>query len=830
MAVDEEKYPIETDGGHNDPWITYSYPVLVNQMLKQTEGTNLDNDTICYATSSSKRNLSAMCGITHLVFGFNDDTQEEDITCSILKNKKSKYPKAGIVMYRRNSFVSTTIPIFGNVTTGWHARDYKPVPIVNRDNSYGVLGNSTKDENDVSFIAGFDWYRVYGKIMIILMSYDSANGYFAMSGTSFPPSITTVNYDTYKSTYENNQDYVAVGAYLEVWGGAHNTKLSAAPWCGYKSPDYIIGELDPYPEGNTMPTATHRTYDITDLEKPALVFDSGYSSQTTAIRESMNAGFSTFPLVDPLFVSWSCRFFNGSIPYATLGYRLTVADIRGGEKAFTIEEGTAVNTTGTHNDRSNCFYTKVNVDELISAAACYGIIITTNDDRPNNTQTSTRASLLSYGQDHNGKIFVPIPDSNGCYSGEYMGLYDFIQNGEGKSPFYPKTDKDLDEIKNNRNYSYNNAKGGGGEGSEDTDIDETELNDVKLNTIGVFNRCYAVSLNDMKDLADYIYNADDSITKAVIEALKFMGDKPSDALISLVQTPFNIADFVGGGSLSYIKLGRQTTTVQGLILPTSMTSIFDFGTLSIPYPHISDENVYGKCFLDYEPYTNVSLYVPFVGIIELSAKEVIGKNLNVRLVIDWQSNTTCAVVFIGGVMATYRMGIINTSIEMTASDRAINISQIASGILNIAHSTFGAMGGAKQMAGSAIMAVASGGATGGSGIGSGGNKIIDNAFNAAHGALQVYDGIAQPTIYKEIGTPTSACGQFLPPFPYVMLSTVESAPNDYYGQTVGYACNMAGELHEFAGFTVCAGFKSQIARTMGENQLINNALATGVII
>lgn len=831
MAVDINKFPTDTGTGlFNNPRISKSYPTLVSDLI-QTEGTNLDNDSICYATSSSKRDVSAMCAVTHLIFDF-DYSEENNVTCYLKKFKKSKYPKAGIMMYKRNTFRTAGFARFGTETTGWHNRDYKPYCIEEREKGYGVLGNSSAVQNDVSFITGFDWFYVFGKLVINLMPYNSVDNRFDISGGEYPPSITSVDYDTYMSTYANDPNYIAVGAELQVrLNNNLINNISAAPWCGYKSPDYIIGELDPYPESTSMPATSHRIFDITDMEHPALFFDSGMNRQPAGYRFSMGAGVSTFPIVDPLFISWVVKYANG-FPWNTNTYIYTAAAIRGGDKSFTIEESTAYDTSHSSiaQRSSNCYYSKVVIDNILKAAASYGIIFTTDNSIPTNQNMNTKANMLTYGRTHKGKIFVPIPDSNGCYSGDYMDLDDFIENGEGKSPFWPKTDTDLANTRTNPNSSFDKAKGGGGEGSEDTDIDETELNDVKLNTIGVFNRCYAVSLNDMKDLADYIYNADDSIVEAVLKGVKFMGDTPSNALISLVQTPFNIPDLVGGGTLSYIKLGRQTTTVQGLILPTSMTSVIDMGSLTIPYPHSMDENTTTPCFLDFEPYTIVSMYVPFVGVLELSAKEVIGKTLNVRLIIDWQSNTTCAAVFIGGIMVTYRMGVINTAIEMTAADRAVNVSQIASGILNIAHSTVGAVGGAKQMAGSAIMAAATGGASGAGGMSGGQNSVIDNAFGIAHGALQVYDGIAQPTIYKEIGTPTSACGQFLPPFAYVMISTVDSLQNEVYGNSTGFACNQTDYLGAFEGFTVCSGFKSRIARTANENQLINAALAAGVIM
>ena len=814
MAVDLEKFPIERGTGqHDSPRMSHSYPVLVGTDMVQTSGELLDDDKICYATSSSRQGVSAMCTKKAYKFGFeNTGTTEDPQMSAVLESEVTgTYPKAGVVMYHRNAFRSSRY-VFDETGTGYHTQDYCPPPIWLHEHSYAnTIGSESAVCNNVSFITGFDWWYVFGQLMIVLCPFDSANNYFVVGSTAYPPSYTTVSYKDYLNTYKDNPNYKAIGAYLKVWASNNFAqKLGASPWCGYKTPSYFYGELDPAPTGSTMPATSHREFAMTSNTQKWVSFDTEIDSDNSGFRNANGGGVSTFPIVDPLFVTYAVRFFNGNslTPRLTIPYLTTIAEIRGGVNTYSINEYNVFDSgSGTgRNKLYNGFVTEIDIDWILKAAASYGILITTDSARPGNDNFNTKAKILAYARNHPDTIYVPVPDKNGCYSGNYMELADFMQNGSKDiSPFYPESDADLTNMKLSPDYSYDKAKGGGGEGSEDKEIDETPLNDVKLNTMGIFNRAFAVSQNDLIALADYIYNADDTIADAVLKGVEFMGDVPANALISLVQTPFDIPNFTLGGRISNIKLGRQTTTVQGVQLPSSMYSIFDFGSLEIPFPH--QQYAEGLCFLDGEPYTTLTLYVPYVGMFELSTKEVIGKTLNVRLIIDWQTNSVCGCVFIGGILATYRTGTINTNVEMTAATRAVNVSQILSGIINTA-SGFGNI------------------------IASGGNPqmLSYGANQALQAQVQIYDGIAQPTQYRTVGATTSGNAMYLPPFAYVVLSTVKPNVPPDYGNSIGYACDFTGILSSFTGYVQCIGYHSSVGRTESENRLIEQALESGVIV
>lgn len=805
MAVNTAKYPTQSGTGQSgSPRLTFDYNYLCNTAMTQTEGTYLDDDSICYATSSSRLNVSAMCQKTYYQFGFDFD--ENDVVLTQLERTEiSKFPKAGVMLAKNNSGV-TTEPYFTSYGSGQY--DYKPLTLYEYQNRYGEMGNADSSVNNRSLITGFDWWANNCGIMLVLMKFDVTNGYFVMSTQGVPAEpLKYVTYDVYMSTYVSDTTWICVGAYLypNFSNTIYGTVVSANPWCGYNTPRYSYSGFAPTP----YTFKSHRVFEIdTSASWIDLSFSTDVPSGGNYERTMCGGGYSNVPIVDMFYVTFAQGVLtNGNKSYSR-AFKNTICGIRGGSDSYVLTE---VNFySPTYQKIYNGYITVVNVNKLISSACSYGLIVSTVSNSLWSNWYSL-ANLKTWAQNNQNKVFIPIPDDNGCYSGEYMELHDFLTNGSKEiSPYYPDDQEDYTRMRVDPDYPYDTSQGGGGKDSEDGDIDETALNDVKLNAIGVFNRCFAVSLNDMRDLADYIYNADESTAEAIQRGVSFMGDNPSNALISLVQTPFDIPTMItGGGVLGYIKLGRFTTPVSGLILPSSMSSIFDFGELDVPYPSMSNPIANSPCFLDYEPYTTITLYIPYVGIVDLSAKEVVGKKLNVRLIIDWQTNTTCGTVFVNGIMLTYRTGTINTSIEMNASNRAVNVAGVLRGVVDTGVSAVNMVAGAGGQSAS---------------------QWLSGFSGLLHSQINIYDSIAQPSQFRSIGATTSSNAQYLPPYPFIVMSTAEDMPSENYGRAIGYACNEYVALNFHGGFTVCGGTTPQVGRTERENVLIAEALHEGVIV
>lgn len=118
-------------------------------------------------------------------------------------------------------------------------------------------------------------------------------------------------------------------------------------------------------------------------------------------------------------------------------------------------------------------------------------------------------------------------------------------------------------------------------------------------------------------------------TDNVIENLKKILANPVDAIIGLhimYATPVT-------GSLENIICGYLDSGVQAKVVTQQYIDV-DCGYVTIP-------EYYGNVF-DYEPYTTVHIYLPFVGIQALKANDVVGKDLYVSYGVDVLTGTCLA--------------------------------------------------------------------------------------------------------------------------------------------------------------------------------------------
>lgn len=792
MAADLDKFPTYSGTGLNGSLrISKTYADLVNTDHTQTEGAQINDDTICFATSSNARRVSAICQKTYVEFGFDPPNTVISRTVSGVNNR------AGIMGYTKLQDISIQRPTFNE----GHTRDFIPMQIFEQQKSYGVTGNVSEIPNKIRFVTGFSLWQTFGIIHIIVADYDSTNGYFVVNNSNAKVTTTDMTYHEYVSNYESNPNKIPVAAYLQIKTGSNNY-FHATPWNGYKEPDLHYSNWQDTEAGG------YRTFTLSDTTTHVLrSFSSG--APVSYQEQLANVNVSTAPLVDLCYSSFACRYFNTSVSLSFLTSAKMLGAIRGGSESY--ELASANFAADTHfNEILNGFITKVKIENIIAAACTYGLIVSTkNITPPADSTINSKAKLKAWAlanSDNTGLLYMPIPESDGSYAGKYRELNDFLENSSKReSDYFPASDGDVNSMLHNPDLSFDHSSGGGTGPTPSTD--ETPLNNATLNTLGVFNRSFAVSQNNLTALADYIYNADDSIVEAIYKGVKFMGDKPSDSLISVVLTPFNVPAFAGVSQSANIKLGRQTTTVRGIVIPSNIQSVVDFGEVTLPYFH-QDYGAEGICFLDHEPHTELTMYIPYIGMFNLSPTDVIGKTINVKLIIDWSTCSVCGCVFVNGVLMTYRKGTMGQEVNMTGSQRAVNIGQLVSGILSVAASTaFIATAPTNPFATAA-------------GIAGG----LQGAASATNSIMQA------PTEYKSTGTTTSGTAMYLPPYPYIIASYDVPNEPDNYGATIGYACNTFGPLNNFSGFTVCDGFKSDCARTSVENEMINQLANTGIII
>lgn len=293
--------------------------------------------------------------------------------------------------------------------------------------------------------------------------------------------------------------------------------------------------------------------------------------------------------------------------------------------------------------------------------------------------------------------------------------------------------------------------------------DKIDLNKPTLTTTGIFNRTFAMNSVNIKNLANYLWNADETIFQEIVNGLSLMGGNPIDGIIDLRLYPFSVVSHSGGGASKSIVVGRTNTGVNGIEI-NNYNAVLDLGECTF-FPY------YGN-FLDYEPFTSASLYIPYVGIVPISTADFMGQTISCKMVVDITTGSCTAIVFANNIPIIYKNGNIGVEIPMTGSNSAEYASRVmgglTSGVADIA------LGAASKSVGQVV-----------SGVGS----IVDSALSVNN------------TMYNTAGSSSPACGLWQPQNCYFIIQRPVPIVPDNYGHTVGYACNYQSAIGECSGYT-----------------------------
>ena len=377
----------------------------------------------------------------------------------------------------------------------------------------------------------------------------------------------------------------------------------------------------------------------------------------------------------------------------------------------------------------------------------------------------------------NEHYYIPIRNAEGFYVGDYVqgpAAAEYLKNHPELNTI-DQWQKDNGVNTNPDTHDYAN---------------DINLNKPTLSTIGVFNRSYAMNFNDILSLSNYIWNSDDNIFNQIVESLKLFGENPINALISLRLYPFDLEKKLGSTAVEKIKLGRIVTDVDGKILPNNIDCVFDLGSTDFPNYHDN--------FLDYSPYTECELIIPYCGNLAIPPQEFIGKTLSIKLLVDFNLGACTAVIFADGIPKLYKNGNIGAEVAMSS-----NIS--ADYGKNWLNASVGAV--------SNISSIANG-----------------NLVSVLGSATDIAKSYTQPTIFQNVGGNSSTVNHWLPQKAYLIIRTSESNETDNYGATVGYACSFKEKLQNLKGYTVVSNPQINFKCSSAENDEIKRILQNGFYI
>lgn len=344
---------------------------------------------------------------------------------------------------------------------------------------------------------------------------------------------------------------------------------------------------------------------------------------------------------------------------------------------------------------------------------------------------------------------------------------------------------------------------GGGASSDDNSdpVEVPDLPSLDISDLGGIN-LYRVTAADVKALLAYLNSATpgDNILKWFTN--------PIQAIVSLHVLPYPVT-VVGSDAIKV--LGLSATGTAGYKIKQFQE--WELGGVRVPYG-------FDNTFLDYEPFTKVSIYLPFVGIRSLDTDEVMGQNVSVTYQFDNVSGSCIAFITVNGAVRYTFSG---------SCAVGIPISQSNWGQTYMAAATIAAGGIASGVsAGSAAAAAASG-----SGTGAMISAAAQDGLLGAAGGIAKASGLGsflgKPTVSRS-GAISGAASALGVPYPYMIIERPEKAPAANPAPVTGLVSGRTLPLGSLSGYNIIEHVHLHgIAATGEELQEIERLLYEGVV-
>lgn len=324
--------------------------------------------------------------------------------------------------------------------------------------------------------------------------------------------------------------------------------------------------------------------------------------------------------------------------------------------------------------------------------------------------------------------------------------------------------------------------GSGEEGGDGEDLEDDEMGishhaiPAAINT--GFCRIYCPSEQQLRDLSNYLWSDQYDLT-----AVKKLFANPMDSVLGLSAVPLTLS-----GANMPVCLGGVDTKMS--------FPMVSYQSYQVPMGAITVEKRWGS-YLDYDPYTKFSIFLPFIGFKDLSADDIMGKQIILDYDVDILSGACTARLQAGGNVLYQWSGQCSIQLPITAS----NWNQVFQGATSAALTTG--------------LAVATGSA----------GPVLAGAL-AAEGAQAI---MGKPRIERG-GTASGAAGWMGGLTPYLVRVTPESIIPSDQNKFIGYPAFSSISLGNLTGYNEISSIHLEgIPATGAELDELEAILKGGVI-
>lgn len=320
---------------------------------------------------------------------------------------------------------------------------------------------------------------------------------------------------------------------------------------------------------------------------------------------------------------------------------------------------------------------------------------------------------------------------------------------------------------------YTEDNDNGYDNGKDRDDNDENTGDVSAG-IGVLTSTFKMTKERLVQLGQFLWGAN------IFDKFSLVNNNPIENIISCKSIPINTE-----GTNQEIILGNVSTGVNGEKISNNFAKQ-TIGSIAI--------NEHYHNFLDYAPYTNIILYLPYIGFKELDTTLVMNKTLQVIYTVDAITGGCLAQVYVNSVRLYEFTGNVGIDIPITASNRAqVEAGYIQAGV----GATTSALGG---------------------NVGSAVTSLLNSATSQYH--------------YSSTGNPNPMCVASTNRTCYVIIDRPNYQNLKAFNHTRGRKCYLSKTINTLHGFTICDSNidLSGINATQSELEELKEILSSGFYV
>lgn len=352
---------------------------------------------------------------------------------------------------------------------------------------------------------------------------------------------------------------------------------------------------------------------------------------------------------------------------------------------------------------------------------------------------------------------------------EYVGLTGVTYGIDEEDIEYKPTS----DITSGETFGQPDNPTGGGDGEGDNTSDVIPLPDITSTPFATAGNLWALDKSEVQLISEHIWYP--VITELTDLAVLFTtSEANAKAWLSCMMFPFDVYQHdTSAMSLSYVTLGVDyNTELQANLISDSYNNRFDFGSIDI-------KEYYGT-YLDYAPYTTISIFLPYIGYQSLNVNQIMGKTLNVFYSVNIINGQCTAFILADGQIINMFSGQMGVQCIVSASDGLTQLQNAISFTTKTAVS---------------IPAIASG------------FKSISSAVSAMDDISDVgsdYANTMGSNQYQQsMGNATSTSWYYAPQCAYLIIERNKTATPSNMGSITGYPTAVSGTVSSFSGFLQC---------------------------